>query len=83
MIEFESVLDTWGVNGGGGVVEGANSGGESIKVGGGLSSISSVSIESSPDDIAGVVLDLLAAAVQGGGDREVIPGCVGTGAGSI
>lgn len=82
VIEFESALDSRGVNSIGGVVRGASSGGESINVGGSLSSFCSTSIKSSLGGIAGITLDLLAT-VHGGGDNEVISGascCVEGGA---
>lgn len=82
---IESALDIRGVNGTGGVVCGAKSGGESINVGGGLSSLcSSSSVESSFGGITGTILALFAAD-HGGGDNEVISGascCVGGGVGS-
>lgn len=76
---IESALDIRGVNGTGGVIEGASSGGESMNVGGGRSSFCSTSVESSFRTTVGTTLDLLAA-VHGGGDNEVISGancCVG------
>jgi hypothetical protein len=71
---IESALDIRGVNGIGGVVCGASSGGESMNVGGGRSSSCSTSVALlSFGGIAGTTLDLLAA-VHGGGDNEVISG---------
>ena len=81
MIEFESALDIRGVSSTGGVVCGAANGGESINVGGGLSSSCSISVKSSLDGIAGMALDLFVT-LHGGGDNEVISGdscCVGGG----
>lgn len=81
---IESALDIRGVNGTGGVICGASSGGESMNVGGGRSSFCSTSVELLCfGGIVGVTLDLLAA-VHGGGDSEVISGvscCVGGGEG--
>jgi hypothetical protein len=68
---IESALEIRGVNEMGGVICGASSGGESINVGGGRSSLCSSSTRFRA--IVGTTLDLLAA-VHGGGDKEVIPG---------
>ena len=70
---IESALDIRGVIGTGGVLGGPSNGGESINVGGGLSSFSSASVELSFGGAVGTTLDLLAA-FHGGGDNEVISG---------
>ena len=80
---MESALEIRGVKGMGGVVCGASSGGESMNVGGGRSSLCPAEAESSFGSIVGMTLNLLVA-VQGGGDNEVISGascCVGGGEG--
>lgn len=75
---IDSALDIRGVNGTGGVVDGANNGGESMNVGGGRSSLCSTSLGSSFGGIVGITLDLFAA-FHGGGDNGVVSSCVGGG----
>lgn len=71
---IESALDIRCVDWTGGVIGGADGGGESMNVGGGRSSLWSTSAGLlSFEGIVGMALDLLVA-VHGGGDNEVISG---------